>query len=249
GRLLERGPSCAGDRVPALGAVLDPERDRQAEHRIALLEGLDVRCVLAQGNVAGLLPLLDSAHLLEVPLVQPLPELLGRLVVVGDDAEAGQRLDDRRTQPHHGSSVTPDVRLASRARTKSRSDSRLRYVTTCGSTSSWCARATTRRSARRHTVREKWRSAAAGEPPGRMKAFRGGSVSSLASIASSNRFTCAAVTAAFGLRSATRPCGSASCAPRANRSFWIWARSVSRPASSCCARTTPRHALSSSTSP
>src|SRR5205814_10308451 len=105
-----------------LGAVLGPERDRQTQQREPLLERLDVARVLAQRDLPGLLASLQRAHLLEVALVQPLPEPLRRFAGDRVDAEAGQRLQHRRPQPHQVSSATPALRLASRARTKRRSE-------------------------------------------------------------------------------------------------------------------------------
>src|SRR5262245_29191528 len=84
--------------------------------------------------------------------------------------------------PFHGISVVLDILFAQRARTKRRSDKRLRYTRTPSPISSLRESLTTVRSARRQTVRARWRCEAMGDPPGRMKDFRGCSRCSVASI-------------------------------------------------------------------
>ncbi len=105
------------------------------------------------------------------------------------------------------------------------------------------ASVTTRRSARRQTVRATWSAAASGVPVGRMKQVSGSSSSSWLSIAASRCSTWAAV-----IRSSTAP-GVASWAPRSKSSHWIRRRSGSKGFAAGRVRTTPRWLLSSSTVP
>jgi hypothetical protein len=74
-----------------------------------------------------------------------------------------------------------------RAATKNQSDRRLRYFTAASFTCSIVASSTVSRSARRETVRQRWRCAASGEPPGRMKDRSGWSRAFIASISASSR--------------------------------------------------------------
>src|ERR1051325_63060 len=101
-------------------------------------------------------------------------------------------LRDRHVDLHHVISGTPALRLATRARTKRRSDSRFKYGTTEDVAPAPCSRCsrTTARSARRQTVRARCRAAPLGTPPGRMNCVSGGSSASWRSIASSNTATC-----------------------------------------------------------
>ena len=108
---------------------------------------------------------------------------------------------------------------------------------------------TTRRSARRHTVRATCSCAPATEPPGRMNRRNGGSSSSSPSIVFSSASTSPVVMAALVILPAIRDDGSARRAPRANNCFWIASSAAAISASTPAERAAPRKALSSSTSP
>ena len=85
-------------------------------------------------------------------------------------------------------------------------------------------RANTRRSARRHTVRATWATAAARQPPGRMKAVRGSTRASMRSIQDSSP-------SVLHDRGSwvTRPPGSARTLPTTKSEFWIATSSAETP--------------------
>src|ERR1700724_2065868 len=89
-----------------------------------------------------------------------------------------------------GISRPPARRLAARAITKSRSESRFMYASTSWGTGALSASSTSFRSARRQTVRQRCNAAPAREPPGRMKFFIGGSCSGGGAVSFSRRSTC-----------------------------------------------------------
>src|SRR5437879_1019075 len=81
--------------------------------------------------------------------------------------------DQRDANGHHGISSWPVCMFTARASTNSRSDRLFRYWMITGLTGWLRASVTTERSARRQTVRATWSAAAFGDPPGRMKFFKG----------------------------------------------------------------------------
>ena len=145
----------------------------------------------------------------------------------------------------HGSSATSARRFASRASTKSRSPKRFRYSIALAGivVSSRLARVTTRRSARRQTVRATWRAAASGVPVGRMKHLSGSIIASCRSISASRYSTWPVV-----IRSSTAP-GVANWAPRSKSSHCTRRRNASNGPAVGSVRTSPRWLLSSSTVP
>ena len=145
----------------------------------------------------------------------------------------------------HGSSATSSRRFASRASTKSRSPKRFRYSIALAGivVSSRLARVTTRRSARRQTVRATWRAAASGVPVGRMKHLSGSIIASCRSISASRNATWPVV-----IRSSTAP-GVANWAPRSKSSHCTRRRNASNGPAAGSVRTSPRWLLSSSTVP
>src|SRR5207247_10191320 len=120
---------------------------------------------------------------------------------------------------HHFVSGRLAWALAARASTNRRSDSRFRYLRISGETAAPCPRATTARSARRHTVRARCRAAAFAVPPGRMQLLRGAGGASCVSIAFSSTATCGSPTRGPGRALSTfAGSGEASSAPIVNRS-------------------------------
>src|SRR3972149_5421116 len=116
-----------------------------------------------------------------------------------------------------------------RARTNSRSERRLRYLRTCGVTSSCRERRTTARSARRQTPRARWSRAPACEPEGRMNVRSGGTFASYSSMRRSRSAALRSGSRNMRPFSARGPDSLASSEPTLNSSFWTaWRGAVIR---------------------
>src|SRR5689334_1243533 len=114
-------------------------------------------------------------------------------------------------------SVSPRCLPTQRESTKSRSLRRFTYLSGHSPISSPRDSSSTRRSARRHTVRAWWRKPPTGPPPGRTKLLRGVSSFWHSSIKRSRAVTCSAPTR--NMPSYTASAGVASSLPRSNSSF------------------------------
>src|SRR5581483_379642 len=97
----------------------------------------------------------------------------------------------------HNVSGAFDIWLAQRLQTKNPSLNRFRYMSASAGTCSLRESATHARSARRHTVRQRWSSAFKRQPPGRTNDRRAGRPPFILSISVSSRETSAAVIRAW----------------------------------------------------